>query len=137
MQLINAILKNSALSKMAEKAKELTSIQKIWNEIVPSQLEKFTQAGNIEHKRLTVHVENGAIAGKIKLLLPSLISKLQKQGVEVTSIRVQIEVQSNTKKIAKPPRQLSESASKSVESLANKLEGSELGEVLTRLSKRT
>jgi len=137
LQLINAILKNSALSKMAEKAKELTSIQKIWNEIVPSQLEKFTQAGNIEHKRLTVHVENGAIAGKIKLLLPSLISKLQKQGVEVTSIRVQIEVQSNTKKIAKPPRQLSESASKSVESLANKLEGSELGEVLTRLSKRT
>lgn len=137
MQLINAILKNSALSKMAEKAKELTSIQKIWNEIVPSQLEKFTQAGNIEHKRLTVHVENGAIAGKIKLLLPSLISKLQKQGVEVTSIRVQIEVQSNTKKIAKPPRHLSENASKSVESLANKLEGSELGEVLTRLSKRT
>ena len=122
---------------MAEKAKELTSIQKIWNEIVPSQLEKFTQAGNIEHKRLTVHVENGAIAGKIKLLLPSLISKLQKQGVEVTSIRVQIEFQSNTKKIAKPHRQLSDNASKSVESLANKLEGSELGEVLTRLSKRT
>lgn len=137
MQLINAILKNSALSKMAEKAKELTSIQKIWNEIVPSQLEQFTQAGNIEHKRLTVHVENGAIAAKIKLLLPSLISKLQKQGVEVTSIRVQIEVQSKTEKVAKPSRHLSENASKSVESLAKKLEGSELGDVLTRLSKRT
>ena len=137
MQLINAILKNSALSKMAEKAKELTSIQKIWNEIVPSQLEQFTHAGNIEHKRLTVHVENGAIAAKIKLLLPSLISKLQKQGVEVTSIRVQIEVQSKTEKVAKPSRHLSENASKSVESLAKKLEGSELGEVLTRLSKRT
>jgi hypothetical protein len=137
LQLINAILKNSALSKIAEKAKELTSIQKIWNEIVPAQLKSYTQAGNIQHKRLTVHVENGAIAAKIKLLLPSLISKLQKQGVEVTSIRVQIEVQSKTEKVAKPSRHLSENASKSVKSLAKKLEGSELGEVLTRLSKRT
>jgi hypothetical protein len=137
LQLINAILKNSALSKIAEKAKELTSIQKIWNEIVPAQLKSYTQAGNIQHKRLTVHVENGAIAAKIKLLLPTLISKLQKQGVEVTSIRVQIEVQSKTEKVARPSRHLSENASKSVKSLAKKLEGSELGEVLTRLSKRT
>lgn len=137
MQLINAILKNSALSKMAEKAKELTTIQKIWNEVVPAQLKPFTQAGNIQHKRLTVQVENGAIAAKIKLLLPSLISKLQKQGVEVTSIRVEVDVQSKQDKVAKPTRHLSENASSTLQSLAKQLEGSELGEVLTRLSKRT
>lgn len=137
MQLINAILKNSALSKMAEKAKALTSLQKIWNEIVPAQLKSYTQAGNIEHKRLTVHVDNGAVAAKIKLLLPSLISKLQKQGIEVTSIRVQVDVQSKTEKAAKPARHLSDNASKSIESLAIQLEGSELGDVLARLAKRT
>ena len=137
MQLINAILKKSALSKMAEKAKELTTIQKIWNEVVPAQLKPFTQAGNIQHKRLTVQVENGAIAAKIKLLLPSLISKLQKQGVEVTSIRVEVDVQSKQDKVAKPTRHLSENASSTLQSLAKQLEGSELGEVLTRLSKRT
>ncbi|WP_045752059.1 DUF721 domain-containing protein [Candidatus Methylopumilus turicensis] len=137
MQLINAILKNSALSKMAEKAKDLTSIQKIWNEIVPTQLKPYSQAGNIEHKRLTVHVENGAIAAKIKLLLPSLITKLQKQGVEVTSIRVQVDVQSKQDKAVKPSRHISENASTSLQSLAKQLEGSELGDVLTRLSKRT
>lgn len=137
MQLIHAILQNSALSKMAEKVKELTSIQKIWNESLPAQLKPYTQAGNIEHKRLTVHVESGAIAAKIKLLLPSLMSKLQKHGLEVTSIRVQVDVQSKQAEIAKPSRHLSEIASKNVESLAKKLEGSELGDVLTRLSKRT
>jgi len=137
LQLINAILKKSALSKMAEKAKELTTIQKIWNEVVPAQLKPFTQAGNIQHKRLTVQVENGAIAAKIKLLLPSLISKLQKQGVEVTSIRVEVDVQSKQDKVAKPTRHLSENASSTLQSLAKQLEGSELGEVLTRLSKRT
>lgn len=122
---------------MAEKAKDLTSIQKIWNEIVPIQLKPYSQAGNIEHKRLTVHVENGAIAAKIKLLLPSLITKLQKQGVEVTSIRVQVDVQSKQDKAVKPSRHISENASTSLQSLAKQLEGSELGDVLTRLSKRT
>ncbi len=137
MQLINAILKNSALSKLAAKVKELTSVQKTWNEIVPPQLKEFTQAGNIEHKRLTVHVENGAIAAKIKLLLPSLLNKLQKKGVEITSIRVQVQVHSEMEKVAKPSRHLSENASKSLESLAKQLEGSELGDALNRLSKRT
>ena len=137
MQLINAILKNSALSKLADKVKELTSVQKIWNEIVPTQLKEFTQAGNIEHKRLTVHVESGAIAAKIKLLLPSLLNKLQKKGVEITSIRVQVQVHSEAEKVTKPSRHLSENASKSLESLAKQLEGSELGDVLNRLSKRT
>ena len=116
MQLINAILKDSALSKLADRAQELTSTQKVWNEIVPAQLKQYAQAGNIQHKRLTVHVENGAIAAKIKLLLPSLLTKLQKQGIEITSIRVQVQVQSK---------------------VAKQLEGSELGEALNRLSKRT
>lgn len=134
---MNAILKNSALSKMTEKAKELTSIQKIWSEIVPVQFKHYSQAGNIQHKRLTIHVENGAIAAKIKLLLPSLIIKLQKQGLEVTSIRVQVDVQSKKNKVGKPARHISETASSSLQSLAKQLEGSELGNVLTRLSKRT
>ncbi len=122
---------------MAEKANELTSIQKVWNETVPAQLKPYTQAGNFQHKRLTVHVENGAIAAKIKLLLPSLIGKLQKQGVEVTSIRVQVDVQSKQDKVAKPSRHISENASSTLQSLAEKLEGSELGDVLKRLSRRT
>ena len=137
MQLINAILKNSALSKLAEKAKELTSIQKIWNEIIPIQLKHHTQAGNIQHKRLTVYVENGAIAAKIKLLLPSLINKLQKRGVEVTSIRVQVDVQSKQDKVAKPSRHISENAASNLQYLATQLEGSKLGEALSRLAKRT
>jgi hypothetical protein len=65
------------------------------------------------------------------------MSKLQKQGVEVTSIRVQVDVQSKQDKAAKPSRHISENASSTLQSLAKKLEGSELGDVLTRLSKRT
>ena len=138
MRLLNAILKNHAsLSSLTDKANELTSIQQAWNTLVPSQLQPFTQAGNVQHKRLTVYVENGAVGAKIKLMLPTLLSKLQKQGLDISSIRVQVQVQSNPDKTEKAPRSLSDEAAKSVGSLANQLKGSALGDVLERLAKRT
>ena len=138
MQLINTIFKgHNALSTLTDKAKELTATQKIWNALVPSQLEGHTHAGNIQHKRLTVYVENGAIAAKIKILLPSLLTKLQKQGLEITSIRVQVQVHSTTAFKEKTVRSLSVKAAKNVDALAHQLEGTALGEVLARLAKRT
>jgi hypothetical protein len=50
---------------------------------------------------------------------------------------VQVDVQSKQDKVAKPARQISENASSTLQSLAKQLEGSELGDALTRLSKRT
>lgn len=137
MQLLHAIFRNNTnFAVLTDKAKTLAMTQKVWSEIVPEPFKSATQAGNIEHKRLTVYVENGAVAAKIKLLLPSLLTKLKKQGVDITSIRVQVQVQANPEKAEKAPRALSVSASKEVRHLADKLEGTALGEALKRLSKR-
>lgn len=138
MQILHAIFRNNAnFAALTDKAKTLTMTQKIWSEIVPESFKSVSQAGNIEHKRLTVYVENGAIAAKIKLLLPSLLTKLKKKGVEITSIRVQVQVQAKPEKIDKSPRTLSTSAAEELKSLANKLEGTALGNALKRLSKRS
>lgn len=111
--------------------------QKVWNDSVPEQLKSASHAGNVEHKRLTVYVENGAVAAKLKLLLPSILTKLQKQGLAISSIRVQVQVKAQAEKATKPNRTLSESAAKEIDALANQVEGTALGEVLKRLSKRT
>ncbi|WP_234406105.1 DciA family protein [Methylobacillus glycogenes] len=94
------------------------------------------QAGSITHKRLTVYADNGAVAAKIKIMLPSLILWLQKQGLEVTSIRVEVQVKSTHNKPAKPPRTLSPAAAASLEKLAAELHGSALGDAIARLSSR-
>ena len=137
MQLLHAIFRNNAnFAALTDKAKTLTMTQKIWSEIVPEAFKSATQAGNIEHKRLTVYVVNCAVAAKIKLLLPSLLTKLKKNGLEISSIRVQVQVQATSERPEKPNRSLSEAASKDLGSLAEKLEGTALGDVLKRLSKR-
>ena len=105
MQLLHAIFRNHAnLAALTDKAKALAATQKIWQEIIPAPFKAVTQAGNIEHKRLTVYVENGAVAAKIKLLLPSLLTKLKKSGIEISSIRVQVQVQAGAEKTQKPTR---------------------------------
>ncbi len=139
MEHIKSLFRNNAeISALVSQAGKVSAMQKIWCEIAPQPLNRHSQAGSIKHKRLTVYAENGPIAAKIKLLSPNLLTQLQKKGFEVTSIRVevQVQVQSNSIKSNLPPRKLSKEASSLVFALADQLSGTELGNALKRLSGR-
>src|SRR3989344_114755 len=137
MRRFNALFKeNPELAALLGQADSLTASQKIWSTILPDALKQFTQAGSVKHKRLTVYADNGAVAAKIKLLLPSLLTKLQKQGLEVTSIRVEMQVKSSPRRSVKPMRSISPEAASSLRKLADELGGSALGEALAKLSRR-
>lgn len=139
MQRLNAFLNNNAdLANISRKTQNLTACQKIWDAVAPETLSPYTQAGEVNHKRLTVYANNGAVAAKVKLLLPSLLTKLQKHGLEVTSIRVQVQVQSSPRKPQKPARKLSHAAANELKKLADKLDNdSSLSNTLKKLAARS
>jgi hypothetical protein len=139
MQRLNAFLNNNAdLANISRKTQNLTACQKIWDAVAPETLSPYTQAGEVNHKRLTVYASNGAVAAKVKLLLPSLLTKLQKHGLEVTSIRVQVQVQSSARKPQKPVRKLSNNAANELKKLADKLDkDSSLANTLNKLAARS
>ncbi len=137
MRRFNALVKeNTELAALSGQADSLTVSQKIWSSVIPEALKPFTQAGYMKHQQLTVYANNGAVAAKIKLLLPSLLPKLQKQGLEVTSIRVEMQVNSDPRKPVKTARSISPEAASSLGKLADKLSGSALGVALAKLSRR-
>lgn len=142
MRRINALFKSgsqdkNALTLLLDQAQNLSAIQKDWNLVIPAALKPYTRAGTLSHKRLTVFVDNGAVAAKIKLLLPKLLLKLQKQGLEITSIRIQMQINSSPRKIMKAPRQMSPAAAETLGELAHKLSGTALGDALDKLSRHT
>jgi hypothetical protein len=138
MRRINALFKeNVELALLSDQACKLTTSQKIWNTVVPGTLKPFTMAGAVKHKRLTVYADNGAIAAKIKLLLPSLLTKLKKQGLEVTAIRVEVQVKSAPRKPSKSVRTISPHAAANLDAMAGELGDSALGEALARLARHT
>ena len=138
MRRIRALFKeNNYLQSLISHAGDLTALQSNWAAVVPQPLREFTQAAGLKHRRITVFAENGAVAAKLKLLAPTLLKNLQIKGVEVTSIRVEVQVKSIARRSPKAPRHLSNQAANSLSGFAESLPDSPLRSALEKLAQKT
>ena len=126
MQRFNALLKQPELAALNERTQQNQAVQKIWEAIAPDNLAKYSHAGSIKNQQLTVYANNNAVAAKIKLLIPSLLIKLEKQ---------ECEVKSTPQPKPKTPKKLSPLAAKQLKQLGEKLSGTALGDALIKLAK--
>ena len=82
--------------------------------------------------------ENAAIAAKLKLLAARLLASYQKQRLEVTSIRIEVQVREAASGVAPPAKdkRLSIETIENLEKLADGLEDSPLKQALTTMTAR-
>ena len=81
------------LQGLLQQAQKLLTLQKTWNEVAPKPLGAASRIGAIRQQTLIVLANNGAVAGKLRQLVPSLLEKLQQREIEVTAIRVDVQVE--------------------------------------------
>lgn len=137
MRRLKALFRDHAeLHALADAAGKHSGLQKIWEEVAPPALLLHARAGGLKHRRLTVLADNGAVAAKLKLLSPSLLKNLQNKGLEVTSIRIEVQVQSQRRTRPAASRVLSSNAAASLSDLADNLPDSPLRDALRRLAGR-
>ena len=134
MRQFNALLKQPELIALNAHTRDAQAAQIIWIAVAPDNLVKFSHASSIKNKQLNLYAHNNAVAAKIKLLIPSLLIQLEKQGCEVTSIRVKVQVKSTSQAKPKAIKKLSAKAAIDLNKLAKKLSGSALGDALARLA---
>jgi hypothetical protein len=134
MRQFNSLLAQPELIALNAHAKETKALQKIWVEIAPDNLAQFSHASSIKNKQLIVFADNSTVAAKIKLFIPSLLIKLEKQGCEVTSIQLKVQVKSTQETLIKPVKKLSSHAAAELNLLSGKLSGTPLGDALARLA---
>ncbi|OIQ76009.1 hypothetical protein GALL_423130 [mine drainage metagenome] len=138
MKRLHALFKDSTeLQTLIDHAGDLTTLQATWSGVVPPPLREFTRASGLKHRRITVLADNGAVAAKLKLLAPLLLKNLQIKGVEVTSIRVEVQVQSIPRRPPRPKLHLSQQAAGQLSGLAQSLPESPLRTALERLARKT
>ncbi|MDO9050147.1 MAG: DciA family protein [Methylotenera sp.] len=135
MQRFNTLLRQPELIALNARNLQTQTAQKIWEAIAPDNLAKLSHVSSIENKRFTVFANNNAVAAKIKLLIPSLLIKLEKQEYEVTAIRVKVQVKSNPKPKLKSLKKLSPIAATHLQQLGQSLSGTALGDALIKLAK--
>jgi hypothetical protein len=79
---------------------KFTAMQQVFMKIAPPQLAQRSTLGALVDGDLTIYARNGAIAAKLRQMLPSLLLKFRARGYEVTSIR--IAVQADYRSITEP-----------------------------------
>lgn len=135
MQRFNTLLKQPELNELNQRTREAQASQKIWAEIAPDGLAMHSHISRIKNKQFTVYANNNAVAAKIKLLIPSLLIKLEKQGYEVTAIRIKVQAKSNPSPTPKPTKSLSAEAVSQLQKLESQLVGTSLGDSVSKLLK--
>lgn len=137
MRRLDSLLQqDSSLQTLSAQAEHINGLQRVWETVTPPSLKRHCRAGLLNNRQLTVYAANGGIAAKLKLLTPGLLKKLQSQGVEVTAIRVEVQVKSAPPQPMKTARSLSPTAIESLKKLAATLPDSPLRESINRLSRR-
>ncbi|WP_036300482.1 DciA family protein [Methylotenera sp. L2L1] len=135
MQRFNTLLKQPELNELNQRTLESQAAQKLWAEIAPENMAQFSHISSIKNNQFTVYANNNAVAAKIKLLIPSLLIRLEKQGYEVTAIRVKVQAKSSPLPVPKSTKSLSPEAINQLHKLEVKLSGTTLGDSLAKLLK--
>ena len=118
---------------------KFTPMQQVFMKIAPPQLAQRSTLGALVDGDLTIYARNGAVAAKLRQMLPSLLLKFRARGYEVTAIR--IAVQADYRSFNEPDgsvktRQIGRSGVESLGNLVVALPPSSLRTAVEKLLKR-
>jgi hypothetical protein len=126
------------LRDLTRAVRQLSELQQILAKNAPPALTQSCCVKQLRAGILYLSADNAAVASQLRQLTPRLIAGYQKQGSEVTSIRIEVQVGKPAKR---PPsaaenRSLSTESIENIKGLAERLEDSPLKAALTRLANR-
>ena len=128
------IARTGELRTLSHQARRLTEVQQVLLEAVPSPLARAIRVKNFRAGTLFVLAANAAVAAKLKQLAPTLLLHVRKRVIEVTGIKVEVQVAEQKKACPdKPVRDLSLAAVSAIDELAGTLKESPLKVALTRM----
>lgn len=126
---------SNSLRRLSDESRRIAELQRIFLKSAPQPLTQACCVTQLRAGTLFLVAENAAIAAKLKQLLPRLLTSYQKLGMQVTAIRVEVQV----REVAPgggakgPAKQLSTESIKNLEQLAAGLEDSPLKQALTNM----
>ena len=88
----DVIATSGRLDAIARQAQRLRDLQQQLFAFIPPALATASRVGNLNSGTLLVLADNAAVAAKLRQLAPRLLLKLRDSPIEVTGIRVEVQV---------------------------------------------
>ncbi|MFA5371800.1 MAG: DciA family protein [Sideroxydans sp.] len=128
---------NQNLRSLAQKVAQISLMQRHFLTIVPLSLGQSSRIVRHDNGHLTLEACNGAVAGKLRQLIPQLISSFRTMGCEVTGIQIRVQASNTPPRAPAHPRLLGRQGRQALAALAIELPGdSPLKSSLERMIKR-
>lgn len=124
------------LQGLTGQVKRLSALQATLADALPANLAASVALAVAETGELVLYADNGAVATKLKHLTPRILIFLQQRGIEVTGIRVQMQVGIRHNPLPQKQILLSLEGRKAIQDLAERIESSPLKAALEQLSRR-
>jgi hypothetical protein len=124
------------LQALNRKTRQLMALQSALTEVLPGNLATLVTVAFVKAGELILSADNGAVAAKLKQMLPRILLALRQRGHEITGIRLQVQVSSRDNPLPQKHISLSSKARDAIDLLSEQLEASPLKVALKRLSAR-
>lgn len=87
------IIDNAGLTALSRATQCIAALQRLYAVCAPPDMLQASRVVNNRDGMLVIAADNGAVAAKLRQQAPRLLKNMQKQGGEITGIRVQVQVE--------------------------------------------
>ena len=136
-KVIKSILDDAPeLRPLTKRSRQLLHLQHHLREALPTSIATRTVVANMSSGTLTIAIDNGAAAAKIRQLVPRLLKKLRRLEPELNAIKVQVQVTGIHKPLHKKRIFLDHTARNALLTLSSGLGSSPLRSAVLQLADR-
>jgi len=122
------------INSLLPHAQRLMRLRQLLLDALPEPLGKNATVVNYRQGRIIIYASNAAIAAKLKLLRPALMTRLTSLGLEVTGMDIGVQPESEGKILPPKHAVLSDRAREALAELASQLPESELKSAVSTLA---
>lgn len=79
------------LARVAAHANRLMKLQRVFGAIAPTHLATASRVANLKSGKVVIHADSGAVAARLRQMLPRLVDNFLAKGCEVTEIEVKVQ----------------------------------------------
>jgi hypothetical protein len=124
------------LQSLSRELQQLTALQIALAQLLPGDLASSANVALLKAGELILAADNGAVAAKLKLMAPRLLTTLRQRGYDITGIRLQVQVRIRDNPLPQKQISLSSAARDAIDSLSEQISPSPLQDALKRMGKR-
>ncbi len=124
------------IAPLMSQARRLIELRGILAAILPESLARCCSIANYKQGKIVIFAANGAIAAKLKLMLPTLSEQLSKRATEVTGLEVCVQPPASDPQVTEKSAKISPGAALELAKVCGQLPDSELKVALGKFASR-